>query len=238
MGPLILIAAGLVVLSAGVGVLLSYGARYRVGRLLAATPKVSVGEALEVARAGRPRYVRVDGRIDSEEDFPDEHHRPLVYRRQRLEVRRGGRWDTIEEDLRQVPFEVREGLDGIGVDARALDQGLVVLPRESVGTAGEVPDRVPAGTSAATPVRMRIDQISAVEHAVILGVPIADGSTARMTRGLGRPLVLTTLEVPEAMRVLGSGSGARPLVAAACLTGGLVLLTAGLGWAVISAVAS
>ena len=237
MSPLLLIATGLVVLSVGIVVLLSFGPRYRVGRLLAATPKVTVAEALELARAGRPRYVRVDGRIDSEEEFPDEHHRPLVYRRQRLQVRKGGRWDTIDENLQQVPFEVREGLDGIGVDVAALDQGLVVLPRESVGTAGEVPDRVPTGTPATTPVRMRIDQISSVEHAVILGTPVADGSIVRLTAGLGRPLVLTTLEIPEAMRVLGGGRGLRPLIAVASLVGGLALLTIGLAWAVLSAVA-
>jgi hypothetical protein len=178
----------------------------------------------------------VDGRIDSEQDFPDEHHRPLVYRRQRLQLRKGGRWDTIDENLQQVPFKVREGLDGIGVDVAALDQGLVVLPRESLGTAGEVPDRVPTGTPATTPVRMRIDQISSVEHAVILGTPVADGASARLTGGLGRPLVLTTLEIPEAMRVLGGGRSARPLVAVGSLVGGLVLLTIGLAWAVLSAV--
>src|SRR5687768_8851865 len=89
MSPPPLIAPGLVVLSVGIVALLSFGPRYRVGRLLAATPKVTVAEALELARAGRPRYVRVDGRIDSEEDFPDEHHRPLVYRRQRLQLRKG-----------------------------------------------------------------------------------------------------------------------------------------------------
>jgi hypothetical protein len=46
MSPLLLIAAGLVVLSVGIVVLLSFGPGYRVGRLLAATPKVTVAEAL------------------------------------------------------------------------------------------------------------------------------------------------------------------------------------------------
>lgn len=236
MTPLLLIAAGLVVLAAGVGVLRSFGSRYRIGRLLAATQKVSVGEALEVARSGAARYVRVDGRIDSEEDFPDEHDRPLVFRRQRLQLRRGSRWETYDEQLQQVPFEVHEGQDGIGIDAAALDDGLVVLPREAGGTAAEVPDRVPPGTPPATPVRMRLEQLSAVEHATVLGLPVAVGGTARMTAGLGRPLIVTTLEVPEAMRVLGGGRGTvRPLLAVACLTGGLILLSAGLGWAVIEA---
>ena len=236
MSPLFLIAAGLVALAAGVGVLRSFGPRYRVGRLLAATPRVSVGEAAEIARSGSRRYVRIDGRIDSEADFPDEHHRPLVFRRRRMQLRRGANWATYDENLEQVPFEVREWLDAIAVDGSALDEGLVVLPRESEGLAEDIPDRVPAGTNPKTRVRMRIDQVSAVEHATVLGLPVTDGERVKITAGLGRPLIVTTLEVPDAMRVLGGDRGtARPLIAVACLAGGLIVLSAGLGWAVIEA---
>jgi hypothetical protein len=236
MTPLFLIALGLGVLAVGMGVLRSFGPRYRIGRLLAATPKITVAEAVAAARDGTPRYVRIDGRIDSEEDFPDEHHRPLVYRRRRLQLRRGSAWQTYDDQLQQVPFEVHEGLDAIAVDASALDEGLVVLPREAVGTAGEVPDQVPTSTPPATPIRMRVEQVSAVEHATVLGMPVQSGARAQITAGLGRPLILTTLEVPEAMRILGGGSGTlRPVVATFCLAGGLVLLSAGLGWAVIEA---
>jgi hypothetical protein len=54
-------------------------------------------------------------------------------------------------------------------------------------------------------VRLRIDQISAVEHATAAGVPTLarDGSTL-LTAGMGRPLLLTTLDPDEAMRVLAS----------------------------------
>lgn len=236
MTPLLLIALGLIVLAVGIGVLRSFGPRYRIGRLLAATPKMTVGEAVAAARAGTPRYVRIDGRIDSEEDFPDEHHRPLVYRRRRMQLRRGSGWQTYDDQLQQVPFEVHEGVDAIAVDGSALDEGLVVLPRESVGTAEEVPDQVPPATPPATRVRMRIEQVSAVEHATVLGMPVHRGSGTQITAGLGRPLILTTLEVPEAMRILGGGAGSvRPLVSTLCLAGGLALLSLGLGWAVVEA---
>jgi hypothetical protein len=172
--------------------------------------------------------VRVDGRLDSAEDFPDEHDRPLVYRRRRLQLRRGRRWESIEDQLDAVPFEVREGLDGIAIDHSALDEGLVVLPRESTGTAGEIPDHLPAGTAGATPARMRIEQISSVEHAAVLGVPVASGEGAQLTAGLGRPLILTTLEMPEAMRVLGGGRNRSAAV--------LLLLGAGIGLVAIGAI--
>ena len=150
----------------------TFGSRYRVGRLLATTPKVTVAEAVEMARAGRRAYVRVDGRIDTEEDFEGPDHQPLVLRRVRLEVRDGRRWRTFEDHRQVVPFTVNEGLDTIAIDTDALDAGLVVVPRESVGTAADLADRVPRDRRRRPPVRARIDQLSSVEHAIVLGYPV------------------------------------------------------------------
>jgi hypothetical protein len=242
--PLVLVVASLIAVAAGVITLRSFGPRYRVGRLLATTPRVSVAEAGAIARDGRPRYVRVEGRIDAAEEFEDAQHRPLVLRRTRLEARAGSGWETFEDSRETVPFEIREGLDSIGVDAAALGAGLVVVPRESVGVAGDLagdrsgPGRSPATLAPETPVRALIEQVSSVEHAVVLGVPVAgelaiDGP--RLTAGLGRPLILTTLEPAEAMRILAGGS-ARPRLVAACFVVAAVLLAVGLAWAGLGAI--
>jgi hypothetical protein len=235
--PLLPLVAGLIALVAGVLVLRTYGPNYRVGRLLASTPEISVAEARELA-AGRPRDVRVSGRIDAEDEFEDDAHRPLVFRRTRLQVSREDGWATFEDGRERVRFEVRDGLDGIVVDDAALDTGLVVVPRESVGTAADLPDRVPVGTPIETPVRLRVEQVSSVEHAIVLGVPSVDASgEPQMSAGLGRPLVLTTLEPDEAMRLLTAGNARRPLIAAALLAFGLVLVVVGGLLAVVGAVA-
>jgi hypothetical protein len=227
--PLIPLIAGLAALVAGVLVLRTYGPNYRIGRLLASTPTVSVAEARQLATQGRPRYVRVSGRIDAEDEFEDDAHRPLVFRRTRLELRRETSWISFEDRRERVRFEVRDGLDAIVVDDAALDTGLVVIPRESVGTAADLADRVPTGTPADAPVRLRVEQVSSIEHAVVLGVPGVDGTGGlRLSAGLGRPLVLTTLEPDEAMRVLAQGHARRPLIAAACLAAGLGLVVIGL----------
>ncbi len=52
-----------------------------------------------------------------------------------------------------------------------------------------------------------------------------------ITAGTGRPLVVSTLERDEAMRVLADGGRARPVAAAVALAGGLLGLFVGLGWA-------
>lgn len=230
--PLLLFAAGAVALGAGIVVLRSFGSGYRIGRLLARTPRIAIQEARSIAETGARRYVRVDGRIDSADEFEDADHRPLVLRRTRLEARTERGWETLEDSREQVPFEVREGTAGIDVDAAALDAGLVVVPRLSEGVAADLADRLPAGLPPGTPVRARIEQVSSVEHAIVLGVPVAADGRIRMAPGLGRPLVLTTLEPPEAMRVLGRGDTARARTAAVLLLAGLAFVMAGIGWAI------
>ena len=254
-----MIVAGLASIGLGSLLLRTYGVRVRVGRLLAVTPAVEIAAARAIAASGARRYVRVEGRLDADDDFPDEHERPLVFRRRRLEARRGRGWSILDERRDAVPFRVREGLEEIDVDVEALDAGLVTLVRESAGTAAEAAAALPTATPPAptatsppspippspppalaslppaTPVRLRVEQLSSVEHATVLGMPIelADGRLA-MTAGTGRPLVVCTLERGEAMRVLAEGRRARPVAAAAALAAGLVLLAGGLLWALVA----
>ncbi len=226
---LVVILVGLGALGGAIRVLQSLGPRFRVGRLLASAPSVSIAEALEMVQAGSRAYVRVSGRIDSETDFEDADHRPLVFRRTRFQARVGGAWTDFNVAREAVPFEVREGLDGIVVDADALHEGLVVMPRETVGVVGDLGDDAPEGMDRGLPARVVVEQVSNVEHAVIVGVPERgpDG-LARLTAGLGRPLILTTLEQPEAMRVLADGSARRPRLASALLVAAAVLVVTGL----------
>ena len=255
--PLLLAAAGLAALVAGGLILRTFGARYRIGRLLATTPRVTIAEANQLAASGRRAYVRVDGRIDAVDEFEDADHRPLVFRRVRLEALADGAWRAFEDHRQSVPFQINEGLDTIGVDVSALDAGLIVVPRESTGRAADLPDRMPDGAGPDTTVRARIEQVSSVEHAIVLGYPVAapapvpahgsapdgpradetaaDEPAALLTAGRGRPLILTVLEPDEAMRILASGGERRTRWAAALLGAGVMLLGGAALWAVVAA---
>ena len=238
--PLLLVAVGILAVVGGVAVLQTFGSRYRVGRLLASTPSVDLEEALTIATAGHPRYVRIAGRIDAEDEFEDVHNRPLVFRRTRLEAQRAGRWVTFEDSRETVPFEIREGTLAIAIDGAAIDTGLVVVRRESLGTAADLADRAPNDMLPDSRVRAIVEQVSSVDHATALGVPtagVAAGDPPRLTAGLGRPLVLTNLAPDEAMRVLAQGS-TRPRIAAACFVTGAILVVAGLAWAGLGALAA
>jgi hypothetical protein len=234
--PQILVAAGLLLIAAAIAVLRSYGPRYRVARLLATSRPTPLAEVLEAA-SGAPRYVRVDGRIDSEEAFEDAARRPLVFRRTRVQVRSRRGWTTVEDGREEVAFEVGDGLRAIAIDTAALGDGLVVIPRESTGTVADLADRAPRGLAPGAPARAIVEQVSAVEQATVLGVPGRgpDGAL-RLSAGLGRPLVLTVLEVPEAMRIIGGETRLRPALVAAFAGTGLALVVLAAMWAAAGAV--
>lgn len=238
-GPLLLAAAGVLALLTAVLVQGRFGPRGRVGRLLAVAPRVSIAEAARLAEAGSPRYVRVDGRLDSDEAFEDDAHRPLVVRRTTLETRpagSSGAWREVSVNLEAVPFVVREGLDEIIVEGTALAHGLVVVPRERSGVARDLGDGAPAGVAPDAPVRMIVEHASTVEHAAVLGVPRRDADGRLMIGpGLGRPLILTTLEQDEAMRVLTGGAAGRARLAVIALGAGVVLLLLALLWGLADA---
>lgn len=232
---LVLAGFGLICLALGRLVVRSFGEALRIGRLLSAAPEVSLSEARESAERGERVYVRVRGRIDADAPFSDEHGRPLVLRRERVDVLEGSRWRTLQQARRDVPFVLRDRATEIGIDAAALDEGLVVLPRESVGSAGQITELISGPVDPALVVRFRIDQVSAVEHAYAVGMPQRgpDGDV-RLGPGRDRPLILTTLEIPEAMRMLAQGRRQRATIAAGLLTVGLACVALALVVAVVA----
>jgi hypothetical protein len=238
--PLLLAVAGVVVLGVAAAILRSFGPRFRVGRLLASAPAVSIAEAVRLAQSGEARYVRIEGRIDSEAEFEDADHRPLVLRRLTWQSGPGdgsGPWTTFDTGIEVVPFVIREGLDEIGVAADALGDGLVVVARESTGRVSDLGDRAPAGMDPNQGLRMRTEFVSSIEHAIVLGVPARAANGAMVIGpGMSRPLVLTTLERDEAMRVLTGGAPDRARAAVACLVVGAALIgVAALWWLVDAA---
>lgn len=225
---------GAVSLGAGTWLLRTIGTAWRIGRLLAVAPEVPLADVVAAARTGAaPRYLRTHGRISSVEEFPDETQRPLVFRRTRLErgdaTDRG--WQTLNERRLAVDFGIEERGTYMDIDVDALGDGLVVVPREAKGLASEMPPELAADAGdplpPQTPVRVRIDQISAVEHATVAGVVVVGANgTPRLTAGLGRPLILTTVEPEAAMRLLAAGGRRRVITAGALLVVGLGFLAA------------
>lgn len=232
--PTALAIAGLIALTVAALLLRRTGNAYRVARVLAAAPDVPLSELVAAVPDAPTRYVRTHGRISSDEEFPDDANRPLVFQRRRLERGDGrGNWRVLDEQRIAVPFGVEERGAFLAVDVDAIGDGLIVIPRESTGTAAELPPDVaadlPDQLPPSTPIRLRIDQLSAVEHATVAGVIArSPAGSLQITAGMGRPLILSSVEPDATMRLLAAGRRRSVVAAAALLVMGLGLLAAAL----------
>ena len=199
---------------------------------MAGVAPVSPREALLI---GDGHYLAVSGNIDAAEAFEDESHRPLVYRRERVVIADGSAWREIERAVRSVPFVISDGAHSVAIDAAQLGDGLVVIERQWDGSVTELaaahrdyqdPESAAlvaqlASAAPTTGARVILEQISTLDRGTAAGL-LRDG--ALTAGGAGQPLVLTTLDRREALRILGSGQ--RASLAAGLLT--LLLLIAGL----------
>jgi len=236
-GPLLVL--GIAAITLAVWASRRGGTRARAARLMAGLAPVSPKEALLV---GSGHYLAVQGSIDAAEAFDDENHRPLVYRRERVlihegDVGSGGTWRELERVVRSVPFSISDSATSIEIDAAALTDGLVVIERQWEGGVAELAAAGRAFRDAATTTlvaqlalsapqlkaRVTLEQISTLDRGTVVGLLRNGKLTAG---GAGQPLVLTTLDRREALRILGSeprGTLAMSLLALGALVAGVLM---------------
>lgn len=240
MNPIALIGVALLV----IGVLLSRrtDARTRAGQLLAGLSPISPTEALKLAalRGDSAPYLAIKGSIDAPEIFEDEHHRPLVFRRERVSIADEGGWRVIDTAERSLPFVVSDPSSSISIATTDLADGLVVVERRWEGSVAELhaagreyqrPETAALVAALATSdptrgARVGLEQISNLDRATAAG-QLVDGE---LRAGAGRPLVVTTLERADALRLLGGEARGRLVsstLALALLAIGLLLLLGG-----------
>ena len=245
MNPLIVAAFGVALIALGAYGTRRGGTRSRAGRLLASLGPITPSDALRLsARFGTGRYIAVHGGVDAAEAFEDENHRPLVYRRERVLIEDGGAWREIDRAVRSVPFSISDATGSISIDAAALDDGLIVVVRQWEGSVAELFDArrdyvhatsrdLVAQIAARDPLRrarVALEQISTLDRATAAG-RLTDG---RLTADGGRPLIFTTLERREALRVIGTGQRTALLVN----VGGLLAVGIGLALLLLALLAA
>jgi hypothetical protein len=241
MNPVVIAGGALILL----GLLLSRrtDARTRAGQLLAGLSPISPTEALKLAalRGDAAPYLAIKGSIDAPEIFEDENHRPLVYRRERVSIAEESGWRVIDTAERSLPFVVSDPSTSISIATADLADGLVVVERRWEGSVAELhaagreyqrPETAAlvAALAASDPTRgarVGLEQISNLDRATAAG-QLVDGE---LRAGAGRPLVVTTLERAEALRLLGTegrGRLASSTLALALLALGALLLIGGI----------
>jgi hypothetical protein len=192
-------------------------------------------------------YLAIKGSVDAAEIFEDEHHRPLVFRRERVSIADEQGWRVIDVAERSLPFVISDPSSAIRIATADLADGLVVVERRWEGSVAELhaaareyqsPETAAlvAAIAASDPsrhARVGLEQISNLDRATAAG-QLIDGE---LRAGAGRPLVVTTLERADALRLLGGegrGRLASSTVALALLALGLLLLIGGIALALAS----
>ncbi len=225
------VIAGAALVATGWVMVRASGARPGMARRLAGAREIKVGRLLDVGPdAGLPRRpVRVVGRIRCGDPIVTAEDDRLVAFHRDIEVQLpGGRWRLIERLRESRSFELWDHDGSLTVDPADAHEPLVVLPHVWEGppeALGEVyaaaVARITAELGRPTAARAITHRLSVVERLMVLAEV---RRTAEAGTALAPPpggYVITSLELDEAMRVLG---GRRPRL----LLAGMASLALGL----------
>jgi hypothetical protein len=236
--PLWLAVGGAVLLGAGLFAIRRSGARPTMGRRLAGARQVRVGELLDLA-PGDPvpdRPVRVIGRIRCAEPIITSQDDRLVAFHRDVEVAtpRGG-WRSIERLRETRSFELWDHDGSLLVDPADAAEPLIVLPHVWSGSVDALDEtyaaalaRLTTEQGPLTEARATTRMVSVVDRLLLLAEVTrgADGAVALAPPPGG--YLLSSLELDDAMRLLG-GKRPRLLLAGAAAIGvAIVLLAAAL----------
>jgi hypothetical protein len=231
--PLLLFGlAGLLVL---VGALLARasGSHLSVGRRLAGAAQVRVGDLLDMGPLPE-RPVRVAGRIRCPDPMVTDRDERLVALHRDVEVRLpDGRWRAIERLRETRGFELWDHDGSLPLDASRAAEPLVTIPHVWRGDAAELEDE---GHRAAVtrleregqrPVAARsvTRAISVVDRLLVLARPVRAEDGRVVLEPPPGGFVISSLDLPDAMRLLG-GPRRTWLLGGAGLVGLGVVLTA------------
>jgi hypothetical protein len=224
----------LMLLGAGLLLIRRSGARPGMGRRLAGARAVRIGELLDLGPADRlpRRPVRVAGRIRCAAPIVTSQQDRLVAFHRDVEVATGtGRWRSIERLRETRSFELWDHDGSIEVDPAGAAEPLVVLPHVWAGRADELDEsyipalaRVEAESGAALQARAVTRMVSVVDRLLLLAL-VARNANGDVT--LAPPpggYVVSSLELDDAMRLLGGPHPRLMLAGIACLVLSIPLL--------------
>jgi len=217
----------------------SSGARIALGRRLAGAREHRVGDLADLDPApGRP--VRVVGRIRCPDPIVTARDDRLVALHRDVEVQLpDGSWRTIERLRITRRFDLWDHDGSLAIDAAEAAEPLVTLPHVWRGSVDELTDeghvaaveRLRAEGRPPVAARSATRMVSVVERLLVLARVDATAPGVVSLRPPPGGLVISTLDLPDAMRLLG-GSGRGRLIAGSVLRalGARVAVAALLGW--------
>ena len=208
----------------------SSGAQLAMGRRLAGARQHRVGD-LEELRPLPERPVRVSGRIRCPDPIVTARDDRLVALHRDVDVQLAdGSWRTIERLRVTRGFELWDHDGSASLDPASAAEPLVTLPHVWRGAVEELEDpghvaaidRLRAEGRPPVAARSVTRMISVVEHLLVLcQVHGAEGESVTLAPPPGG-FVISTLELPDAMRLLGGPGRSRLLAGSALIVIGIL----------------
>ncbi|MEX1156301.1 MAG: hypothetical protein WED12_03965 [Chloroflexota bacterium] len=232
--PLFVAIAGAALAAAGWVLLRASGARPGMARRLGGAREIKVGRLLDIGPGDDlpRRPVRVVGRIRCGDPIVTAEDDRLVAFHRDVEVQLpSGAWRPIERLRESRSFELWDHDGSLTVDPAAAHEPLVALPHVWEGPPDELGEvytpavaRITAEDGPPSVARAATRMLSVVERLMVLAEV---RRTANGDITLAPPpggYVISSLELDEAMRVLGGRKPRVLLAGMACLAIGLVVL--------------
>jgi hypothetical protein len=235
--PLLLALLGLVLLAGGLVLVRTSGARPGLARRLAGARQVRVGELRDLTPADPlpQRPVRVVGRIRCADPITTGQEDRLVafHRDVEVELPSGG-WRSIERLRETRSFELWDHDGSLTVDPAAAAEPLVALPHVWAGAADELDEsyapalaRLVAEQETPRDARSTTRMVSVVDRLLVLATVRRDvGGRVGLAPPSGG-YVISSLELDDAMRLLGGPQPRRMLAGIAAVAAAVPLLAAG-----------
>ena len=246
--PFWLTLLGLALLAGGFALVRGSGARPGFARRLAGARQMPVGELLDLMPADPlpRRPVRVLGRIRCVDPIITAQDDRLVAFHRDVEVALPGRgWRSIERLRETRSFELWDHDGSLTMDPAAAAEPLVVLPHVWNGAAEDLDDsyapalaRLAAERDAPQDARSTTRMLSVIDRLLVLATVRRDpDGHVRLAPPPGGYIV-SSLELDDAMRLLGGPQPRRMLAGIASMTAALPLLAAGALLAIVRMLSS
>jgi len=210
------------------------GAQTRIARRLAGAHEMRVGDLID-APALPARAVRVSGRIRCPDPILTSRDERLVALHRDVQVHPpGGDWRSIERIRETRGFELWDHDGSLPVDPAEAAEPLVAIPHVWRGTTGALEDlshlsaieRLGAPAGAEWPAQSIARMVSVVDRLLILAeVDRGVDGVARLRPPAGG-YIISTLELDDAMRLLGGRRRELLLLGAGMILLGVVAVLA------------
>jgi hypothetical protein len=236
------LAIGAALVTGGYLLARSSGAYLALGRRLAGATEHRVGDLSELQEAPR-RPVRVAGRIRCPDPIVTARDDRLVALHRDVDVQLAdGSWRTIERLRVTRSFELWDHDGSLTIDAAQAAEPLVTIPHVWRGAVEELTDeghvaaveRLLAEGRAPSAARAVTRMVSVVERLLVLALvePATDGGV-RLAPPPGG-YVISTLEIDDAMRLLGGPRRSRLVAGFVLVAAGMLVAAATLlGWLLV-----